>query len=132
MSSANYSIDVDPLRDLVRVRLSGFFTTEEIDRFEAELQREHRRLGCDRRGGPLTLNDLTAMSIQSQEVLARWGEFLANPTHRSRRLALVVASALGRMQLQRIIGDRNARVFTDAVEAEKWLFSEGEASSPRA
>jgi hypothetical protein len=127
MSSAKYSIDVDPARDLVRVSLSGFFTAEDIDRFQAELQIEHRKLGCDKRGGPLTINDLTEMAIQSQDVLARWGEFLANPTHRSRRLALVVASALGRMQLQRIIGDRNAQVFTDVREAEQWLFADSAA-----
>lgn len=64
------------------------------------------------------------MVIQSQDVIACWGKFLADPGHRSRRLAFVVASALARMQLQRVIVGRNARVFTTAVEAEQWLFAE--------
>jgi len=69
------------------------------------------------------LNDISGMAIQSQDVIAKWQAFLTNPAHRSRRLAFVVASALARMQLQRAIGDRDAQVFTNAQEAEQWLFA---------
>ena len=131
MSPASHLIDADPARDLVRIRLSGFFGVDDIDRFQADLMRTHRRLGCGMRGGPLTLTDVRDMSIQSQDVVARWGAFLANPTHRSRRLAFVVASSLARMQLQRAIGGRDARVFIDAREAERWLLS-AEASAAAA
>lgn len=128
MSPASYSIDLDPPRDLVRIRLSGFFGIDDIARFQAELRLAHLRLGCGRRGGPLTINDISGMAIQSQDVVARWGAFLADPAHRSRRLAFVVASALARMQLQRVIGGRDAQVFTDGSEAELWLFAD-EASA---
>ncbi len=124
MSPASYSIDLEPARDLVRVRMAGFFGVADIDRFQAELVGAHRRLGLGRKGGPLTINDVRAMAIQSQDVVARWGAFLSDPSHRSRRLAFVVASALARMQLQRAIGGRDARVFTDEAEAERWLFAE--------
>lgn len=128
MSPASYSIDLDPPRDLVRIRLSGFFSVDDIARFQAELLLARRRLGCGRRGGPLTINDISDMAIQSQDVVARWGAFLADPAHRSRRLAFVVASTLARMQLQRVIGRRDARVLTDGSEAERWLFAD-EASA---
>ena len=124
MSPASFSIDLDPSRDLVRIRLCGFFSVEDIARFQAELLLAHRRLDCGRKGGPLTINDISKMAIQSQDVVARWGAFLADPAHRSRRLAFVVASTLARMQLQRTIGNRDARVFTDAAEAEQWLFAD--------
>ncbi len=124
MTNASFSIDLDPPRDLVRIRLSGFFSVEDVARFQAELLLAHGRLRCARRGGPLTINDISSMSIQSQDVVARWGAFLANPAHRSRRLAFVVGSTLARMQLQRAIGARDARVFTDAAEAEQWLFAD--------
>ena len=124
MSPASFTIDVDPPRDLVRIRLSGFFSVDDVERFAAELLLAHRRLGCARRGGPLTINDISGMAIQSQDVVARWGAFLADPTHRSRRLAFVVGSTLARMQLQRVIQGRDAKVFTDAGEAERWLFAD--------
>ena len=124
MSPASFSIELDPPRDFVRIQMSGFFSADDISRFQAELLLAHRRLGCGRRGGPVTLNDVSGMAIQSQDVVDRWRAFLADPAHRSRRLAFVVASALARMQLQRAIGGRAAQVFTDAAEAERWLFAD--------
>lgn len=124
MFPASFSIELDPPRDLVRIRLSGFFSVDDVTRFQAELLLAHKRLRCGRRGGPLTINDISGMAIQSQDVVARWGAFLADPAHRSRRLAFVVGSSLARMQLQRAIGGRDARVFTDAAEAERWLFAD--------
>ena len=123
MSKASFSIDVEPARELVRVRMSGFFSAADVDTFQWALQKAHRQLDCARRGGPLTINDVGGMAIQSQDVAARWGEFLVDPAHRSRRLAFVVSSALARMQLKRLIGLREAEVFTDPVEAEQWLFA---------
>ena len=128
MFPARFTIDLDPRRDLVRIRLAGFFSMDDIARFQAELLVAHRQLGCGRRGGPLTINDISDMAIQSQDVVARWGAFLADPAHRSRRLAFVVASTLARMQLQRTIGDRDAQVFTDPAEAERWLFADKAAA----
>ena len=124
MAPASFSIDLDASRDLVRIRMCGFFSLDDIARFRTELLLAHRRLDCGRRGGPLTINDVSEMAIQSQDVATRWGAFLADPAHRSRRLAFVVASALARLQLQRTIGDRVARVFTDVAEAEQWLFAD--------
>ena len=124
MSPASFTIELDPSRELVRIRLSGFFSVDDVGRFQAELLLTHRRLGCGRKGGPLTINDISGLAIQSQDVVARWSAFLADPGHRSRRLAFVVSSTLARMQLQRAIGGRDAMVFTDTDEAERWLFAE--------
>ena len=123
MSPASFTIELDPSRDLVRIRLSGFFSMNDVGCFQDELRLAHRRLGCGRKGGPLTINDISDMAIQSQDVVTRWSAFLADPTHRSRRLAFVVGSTLARMQLQRVIGGRNAKVFTAADEAEQWLLA---------
>lgn len=131
MSAPSFSIEIDPPLDLVRIRLSGFFGVDDVTRFQAELLLAHKRLRCGRRGGPLTINDISGMVIQSQDVVARWREFLADPTHRSRRLAFVVGSSLARMQLQRAIDGRDARVFTDAAEAERWLLAEGTEAAAR-
>ena len=130
MSSATFSIDIDPSRDLVRICLAGFFSLDDVERFQADLSQAHQRLGCARKGGPLTINDISGMAIQSQDVVARWTAFLANPAHRSRRLAFVVGSTLARMQLQRTIVGRDAKVFTNVDEAESWLFSKRIGAEP--
>lgn len=129
MTIAGFSIDPDVAREFVRIRLFGFFSVDDIERFEAELLRVHQRMNCGCKGGPLTVTDVTGMSIQSQDVVSRWGKFLANPAHRSRRLAFVTGSTLARMQLERASAGRGARVFTDAAEAEAWLFAD-DASRP--
>jgi hypothetical protein len=124
---AAFSITADPARDLVVMRLTGFFTPADLERFVAERRIVHGTLRC----GPnrhLTLADTSRISIQSQEMVARFGAMLADPAYRSRRLAFVTGSSLARMQLQRAIGSRDAQVFTDEREAMAWLFA-AEASA---
>ena len=127
--TATFSVVADPARDLVRITLSGFFDDKSIAGFLAARREAHARLRC----GPnrhLSLTDTRGIAIQSQEMVARWGRILADPAYRSRRLAFVTGSTLARMQLQRAIGSRDARVFLDPAEAEAWLFAEpaGEAA----
>jgi hypothetical protein len=118
--SAIFSFDVDPRLDLVRIRMSGFFTPEEIVDFAAERRKAHARLAC----GPnehLTVNDLRGMTIQPQESVEKFGEMLASPEYRSRRLAFVVSPTLAQRQLLRALAGRHARFFEDPVAAEAWL-----------
>ncbi|MES2054618.1 MAG: hypothetical protein V4564_01650 [Pseudomonadota bacterium] len=121
--NGTFSIDVDPSRDLIRIRMSGFFTPARIGDFLAARRAAHARLRC----GPnqhVTINDLREMKIQSQDVVGHFHSVLADPAYRSRRLAFVVASSLARMQLIRAIGSRSAQCFTDPGEAEAWLFED--------
>lgn len=120
--SAAYTFDVDPARDLVRIRMDGFFTVEDIHGFVAARAEAHRQLLC----GPnqhLTLNDLRGMKIQSQEIVAEFRDLLAAPQYRSRRLAFVVATSLARQQLLRALASRDARCFLDIASAEAWLLT---------
>lgn len=122
--SAGYSIQVDPLRDLVRIRMSGFFTPEDIEGFLAARRDAHAQLTC-RRNAHLTINDLREMKIQSQEIVDAFRAMLAAPEYRSRRLAFIVSSTLARSQLGRALGGRDARCFEDPAEAERWVFARG-------
>ncbi|MBB4100944.1 hypothetical protein [Sphingomonas kyeonggiensis] len=120
--SADFAIDVDPARDLVRIRMSGFFTPEDIDAFLAARAVAHTQLRC----GPnqhLTLNDLSDMKIQSQDSVEMFRAMLADPIYRSRRLAFVIGRTLARTQLQRALDRRTARCFDDSWAAEAWLFA---------
>ncbi len=121
--SASFSITAEPERDLVRIRMSGFFTPADIVAFLEERSRAHARLTC----GPnqhLTLNDVRGMNIQPQEAVAGFQAMLADPAHRSRRLAFVVAPTLARGQLVRALSGRsNTQFFEELTEAETWLLN---------
>jgi len=119
--NANFTIDVEPERDLVRITLGGFFTAADVNDFLAVRDKAHHRLTC----GPnqhLTLADVREMRIQPQEAVGRFGAMLADPRQRSRKLAFVFASTLARGQLMRAAEGRHARFFTDMDEAKAWLF----------
>lgn len=121
--SADFTIDVEPERDLVRIRMSGFFTPEDIEAFLAARAGEHARLTC----GPnqhLTLNDLREIKIQAQESVEIFRTMLADPAYRSRRLAFVIGKTLARTQLGRALDQRYARCFEDTATAEAWLFAD--------
>ncbi|OYX39464.1 MULTISPECIES: hypothetical protein [unclassified Sphingomonas] len=121
--NAFFSIQADPARDLVKIKLKGFFTPAALQAFKDERRIVHQQLRC----GPnqhLSLADTREIGIQSQEMVAQFHGMLADPSYRSRKLAFVVASSLARMQLMRAIGSRTAQCFTDPVEAEEWLLAE--------
>ena len=119
---AEFSFEVDPERDLVRIRMAGFFRQADIAGFLEARRAAHAKLRC----GPnahLTLNDIRGMDIQSQDIVDAFQEMLAAPEFRSRRLAFIVANTLARAQAIRALESRTARWFTDPSEAEAWLFS---------
>lgn len=125
--TAHFTVQADPARDLIRIRMSGFFGEADIRDFYAARAVEHARLTC----GPnqhLTLNDLRGMKVQAQDIVAAFQSLLADPTHRSRRLAFVVSRTLARSQLVRALDGRDARCFEDVATAEQWLLSVDPAS----
>lgn len=115
-----FEVHVDVARSLVRTRLAGFFDDAAIGGYLTARKLACRRLQC----GPnehLSLIDVRDMAIQTQDIVTRWAAVLADPVYRSKRLAFVVGSTLVRTQLQRAIGGRDARRFTDAAKAEAWV-----------
>ncbi len=127
--SANFHVEADPTRDLVRIRLSGFFTTDDIEGFLEARRLAHAQLRC----GPnrhLTINDVTGMKIQAQEIVAAFRDMLSAPDYQSRRLAFVTGPTLARSQLMRTLVNRTARCFDDVESAEAWLFAEDYEEAP--
>lgn len=119
---SNFSIDVDPARDLVRIEIGGFFTSDDLARFAEAWRAALARLRCPC-NTHLTLVDTRAALICSQDMVGRWSTLAADPAFRSRRLAFVIGPTLVRQQLQRATAEVAARMFIDEVEAEAWLFS---------
>jgi hypothetical protein len=120
---AEFSFEVDPRNDLVRIRMSGFFRSADIAAFLEARRVAHGKLRCAP-NAHLTINDIRAMDIQSHDVVDAFREMLAAPEYRSRRLAFVVGYTLARSQAIRAIESREARWFEDPVKAEAWLFAD--------
>ena len=126
--SAEYQVTADPTRDLIQIRMAGFFTAEDLKGFIEARRAAHAELRC----GPnqhLTLNDVRDMKIQSQDMVDAFRAMLSDPAYRSRRLAFVVGPTLTRTQLTRAIDGRNARCFDDAWAAEAWLYRDSDVQA---
>ena len=118
-----FSIDFDATRVLVRAKMWGFMTPEEVLDFSEQEQRIVADMGCGS-GEFLLLIDTEGAVIQSQEVVAGFMDLVANSPLKARRIAVVRGSSLTRMQTQRILMIRdNAAIFAAMPEAEEWLFA---------
>ncbi len=113
----------DADRGVVEIKMSGFFSKEVVPSLASGMAEALEQLRC----GPnfhMTLIDVTACKIQSQEIVLEFQKLVANPSLRSRRLAFITGSSLIKMQLRRIIHDDSyARIFGDRNSALAWLDS---------
>lgn len=119
---AQFIVRTDPIHDLVRIALSGFFVAADVTALRDALAAQHKRLLCPRHQH-VTLIDVSRMSVQSQEMVAAFHDLLADPRFHSRRLAFVVDPTLIRSQLRRALGERPARYFDNEYAAEAWLLA---------
>ncbi|AOG00614.1 hypothetical protein BSY18_560 [Blastomonas sp. RAC04] len=122
---AIYKVEVDPVGNIVRHYLAGFFEPMDVEAYIAARNAAHDKLTC----GPnehVTLVDVRDMKIQQQDIVKAFGGVLADSRHRSRKLAFVVALSLARMQLFRATSSRDAQYFTNVDEAEAWLMAVGD------
>lgn len=122
--SGDFSIETVPASGLIRVRLWGFFELPDVARYAEAIAEATATMGTPPSEHRM-VNDISDMSIQSQEVVAAFQRFVADPRYAGRRVAFVAASTLARTQLQRILGDRVARIFATTAEAEAWLNEPG-------
>lgn len=124
---AQFSFDVEPARDLVRIAMAGLFLDTGLEAFVEARRAAHAQLACPP-NRHLTLNDVRAMKIQPQATVAAFHDLLADPAYRSRRLAFVVGPTLARSQLMRALAGRDSRCFTEIEAAEAWLFAGEDAT----
>lgn len=117
----SYLFEIDVPRSYVRMTLNGFFSPEQVAEFDVARHAAYRELRCAR-NQHVTLVDMRGMDIQPQEAVAMFGQSLADPRTRSRRLAFVVAKSLSRLQIQRAAAGRAPAYFTTIEDAEAFLF----------
>jgi hypothetical protein len=111
---------------IIRVVGKGSWTVEMVDQHFAHLgQLIAARRGAD--GRVLVHVDLSQSPVQSRAVSDRITAGTAGIYQPHDRAAVVVHSALARLQIKRAAQVRNLEVFLSPIEAEIWLA----AQSPR-
>lgn len=112
-----------PFRRLVIAEFSGFLSLEEVADYERKKMAVVESMGLSS-GEFDVLVDSTQCDIQAQEVIAAFQHNITTTSCRPRRVALVRASSLVRMQAQRALVRDNAALFDSRAEALDWLYKE--------
>lgn len=116
-----------PFRQLVLAELSGFLSLEDVADFERQKAATAQAMGLGSGQFDL-LVDTTQCEIQSQDVIAAFQHMIANTPCRARRVALVRAGSLARMQAQRALNRENVALVDTRAEALNWLHKEALAA----
>jgi hypothetical protein len=118
-----YKITVDIENNLVELELEGFWTESEFETFIAEQHTALNKLHC-RVGRHLLLCDLTSLNVVAQDVAARVTTDLNSQGPRDAEwIAIVISSALLKLQMQRLLTRSNAQIFDDVAKAREWLLA---------
>jgi len=118
---ALYEITIEPGTNLMRIVLGGFFAEPMLSSYGADRGEAARRMVV----GPelqVTLVDVSACGIQSQEAFEKFRCMLVQSGRKGARTAFVVGGSLARLQVRRMIaGQHDMAAFNDVAEAEAWL-----------
>ncbi len=116
-------VTVEPARKLVRARMGGLLTLDEVKRFSAEEQAAVRGMGLG--SGEFLLSVETEGNVmQTQDVVQALQELIQHSPLKAKRIATVRTSALATLQTRRLTTLRNDyEVFDNLVDAEAWLFA---------
>lgn len=118
--AADFSIRVDPIANMVRITMAGFFDEDDMRRFVVVQAEAYKKL-TSAPNQHVTLVDMRDMQIQSQESVTGFRERLMDRKVASRRIAFIVSRSLARMQIARVVDGLTAALFTSEDEAVAWL-----------
>ncbi len=116
-----FAAGIDSATKRLDFALLGHWDLPTVTRFEAAIRATVARLPFlgIRLGDQVALFDTTRFTVQSPDVLAALGRLAADPRVTSRRIAIVLASALLRMQAKRAMP--HLALFADRDAALDWL-----------
>lgn len=125
---AEYRIEVFSAKALIRMIFIGFWAEATANAFAVELDQVLDRLAKAgiKPGGFVFLADFRGSAIQSPVMVERFRGFAASAGTKARRVAVIAASALQKMQTQRMAEAYDHYGFflpSQEAEAEAWLFA---------
>ena len=117
-----FEIDIDPASRLVKLKLCGLLSVDDVRYFAAAQRKAYNKLG-EFRGRHRTLCDVSECKIQLQQVVEAFRALMNDPELMSERMAFVTGSSPSKMQIRRLIGRDACRFFDNASDAECWLLA---------
>ncbi len=123
-----FKIEIDAAHRLLRVQLAGYWTLDELERFDTARRVALASTGWEA-GAYVCLVDLREHGVQSQDVTVRAHACLTAQDTLPHRLAIVVPGTLAKMQVSRIVRDQKERFFDDPGKAVAWLLLPPETQS---
>jgi hypothetical protein len=122
-----HKVIVNRAQALISVTASGFFDAAGLATAAADLHAAVRSLGA-RAGRHVTLYDLSGLKVAAPGTLDRFAAYWSKPeVELARRVALVTASPMVRLQMDRVSRVRDTlRVFDDRRDALGWLLADTE------
>jgi hypothetical protein len=119
-----YNVVAEVEKSLIKTQLEGFWSQSDFERFMADEQAALAQLRCGP-GKHILLCDLTKLNVVSQEMGALIGKELNSEGPRDAAwIAIVITSALLKMQIQRLLTRPNAIIFDNETDAMTWLLGE--------
>ena len=115
-----YSIDHDLRANMLRLRLTGFWTVAEVHAFADDFLAAVSRIT---RINPnlVIISDCRDYPVQSTEVTMTYAERLGPAAGMRQPFAVVVGSMLAKLQADRVMEAPNLRAFLSIADAEAWL-----------
>lgn len=125
--AVSHSVEIDRDRKLIDVRLSGPLSPEDVGWIGEDVRVAIGSLGRDV-GSHVTLYDASDVPVVPTATIDLMLETFDHPEVRAiwaRKVAFVVSTALGRMQVRRLQQVRaDFGIFDDREEALAWLFAD--------
>lgn len=118
-----YQVTIEPQHRLMCIRVDGFWTAAVMGDYLAELRRNVDALaahgGCAR-----ILVDMSEYPIQSQPIAQGHARIIQHgKTEMKARTAVVMTSALSRLQAIRVARLAGHELFDDEASARRWLLA---------
>lgn len=115
-----YKLDYDRDAGIVRMVVEGFWDVPMVEALEAALL-PLLKLARAEKGQALILSDSRNFPVQSAEVAAAFDRMETRIGALRDRMAMIVGSALSKMQGKRAVMGSTTAFFSDPEEAERWL-----------
>lgn len=119
----DYSFSYDEHRNLLTITQSGYWSLGIFDRFRQEFLALHSKiLTCH--PSYRVFAQCTDYPVQSHEVGEAFSVFFATLMHENKgRYAILVGSALNKMQAQRVLPQPHVKTFINGDTAMAWLMA---------
>lgn len=125
---ATWTFETDPAHRLLRITLGGTFSVADIELMDLERKGAIGSLRCGFNDHK-ALIDVVRCDLSTPDVAEALQQAIGNPVFRAGKCAMVVASALVRMQARRVVNRSDLQFCSSVEEAEAWLLGDYKAAA---